>query len=282
MTTYTRPDARAGAPAAVAPAPPRLTGTRLTLRYGDRTVTRDLDVAIPDGKVTAIVGPNACGKSTLLRALSRVLAPTSGVVRLDGTPLGDLGTKEVARRIALLPQGAEAPEGITVADLVGRGRFPHQTFFRPWSDADAAAVRRALDAAGVADLADRQLDELSGGQRQRVWIATVLAQDTPILLLDEPTTFLDIGHQFEVLELCRELNEDHGVTVVAVLHDLQQAARYADHLVVMHDGAVVAEGGPSEVLDAALVERVFGLPCRVVPDPVAGTPMVVALGRRTR
>jgi len=260
----------------------RLTGADLTLRYGDRTVVADLDVAIPDGRVTAIVGPNACGKSTLLRALSRVLTPTSGVVRLDGTALGDLGTKEVARRIALLPQAPEAPDGITVADLVGRGRFPHQTFFRQWSDDDEAAVQRALAAAGVEDLAERQLDELSGGQRQRVWIATVLAQDTPVLLLDEPTTFLDIGHQFEVLELCRELNEDHGVTVVAVLHDLQQAARYADHLVVMADGEIVAEGPPADVIDAPLVERVFGLPCRVVPDPVAGTPMVVALGRRSR
>ena len=260
----------------------RLAGDRLGLRYGDRWVVDGLDIAIPAAKFTALVGPNACGKSTVLRALSRVLAPAAGQVTLDGAAMASFGAKELARRVALLPQAAEAPAGITVTDLVGRGRFPHQTFFRQWSDADDAAVARALAAAGVEDLADRQVEELSGGQRQRVWIATVLAQDTSTLLLDEPTTFLDIGHQFEVLELCRELNEEQGTTIVAVLHDLQQAARYADHVVVMHDGAIVAEGPPSAVIDAALVERVFGLPCRVVADPVSNTPLVIPLGRRAR
>ncbi|MGW9112092.1 ABC transporter ATP-binding protein [Microbacterium sp. NPDC055683] len=257
---------------------PRLAGSGLDLGYDGRPVATGLDIDIAPGAFTAIIGPNACGKSTLLRALSRVLAPTAGVVTLDGVPLAEIGARQVARRLALLPQTATAPDGITVSDLVSRGRYPHQSFFRQWSRDDERAVREAMDATGVADLADRHVAELSGGQRQRVWIATVLAQETPLLLLDEPTTYLDIAHQIDVLELCRRLNREHGVTIVAVLHELNHAARYADRLVVMREGAVLAEGAPSEVLTEEGVEEAFGLACRVVPDPVSGTPLVIPLG----
>lgn len=256
----------------------RLRAESVTLRYDVRTISTDLSVEIADGSFTVIVGPNACGKSTLLRALSRLLIPTSGRVILDGRQIGERPAKEVARRLGLLPQSATAPDGITVADLVARGRYPHQSFLRQWSRADEAAVTDAMRATRVDTLAERAVDELSGGQRQRVWIAMVLAQDTPILLLDEPTTFLDIAHQIELLDLLAELNAQ-GRTVVAVLHDLNQACRYASHLVAMKDGAIVAEGGPSAIVTAELVEAVFGLSCVVIPDPVAGTPLIVPRGR---
>ncbi|WP_024890735.1 ABC transporter ATP-binding protein [Luteimonas huabeiensis] len=252
-----------------------LRGERLVLRYEARTVADGLDVAVPAGRVTAIVGPNACGKSTLLRALSRLLAPAAGRVLLDGEDIHRLPTREVARRLGLLPQSAAAPHGIRVAELVARGRVPHQTLLRQWSDADERAVREALADARVSELAERAVDELSGGQRQRVWLAMVLAQQTPVLLLDEPTTYLDIAHQLEVLELCRRLNRERGRTVVMVLHDLNQAARYADHLIAMRDGAIVAAGAPATTLTPALIESVFGIRCVILPDPVAGTPLVV-------
>ncbi|RKR73771.1 ABC transporter ATP-binding protein [Frondihabitans australicus] len=255
-----------------------LSARGLTLAYDDRVIAEELDFDVPDGELTVIIGPNACGKSTLLKALARTLKPAAGTVTLDGRPLRDYRSKDVARRIGMLPQSPIAPEGIVVRDLVGRGRFPHQTLFRQWSAADEAAVYAALLATGVVDLADRHVAELSGGQRQRAWIALALAQETSLLLLDEPTTYLDIAHQYDVLELCASLHRQ-GRTLVAVLHDLNQAARYATHLVVMKEGRIVAEGDPAGVLTAELVEDVFGLPCEIHPDPQTGTPMVVPLAR---
>jgi iron complex transport system ATP-binding protein len=252
----------------------RLVGSELRLAYDKRVIVEHLDLTIPDRSFTVIVGPNACGKSTLLRALARLLKPREGGVYLDGALITSRPSKEVARELGLLPQSPIAPDGITVADLVARGRFPHQRLLRQWSRDDERAVGDAMAATRVTDLGDRIVDELSGGQRQRVWLAMALAQQTPILLLDEPTTFLDIAHQVEVLDLCAQLHED-GRTLVAVLHDLNQACRYATHLVAMRDGAIVAQGAPAEIVDADLVERVFGLPCRVVEDPEAGTPLVV-------
>ncbi|ORL38634.1 iron-dicitrate transporter ATP-binding subunit, partial [Prescottella equi] len=238
-----------------------------------------LDVEIPDGGFTVIVGPNACGKSTLLRGLARLLTPQSGSVLLDGRAISSYPAKEVARRLGLLPQTSIAPDGITVADLVARGRYPHQKLLRQWSGEDEDAVVGAMAATRVTELSARLVDELSGGQRQRVWVAMVLAQQTPLVLLDEPTTFLDIAHQIELLELCRELNETSGRTLVAVLHDLNHACRYASHIIAMKEGAIVAEGAPSDIVTEHLVEDVFGLPCRIIDDPVTHTPLVIPLGR---
>lgn len=262
------------------PAPgTRLGAEGLRLAYDDRVIVEDLSFAAPDGAITVIVGPNACGKSTLLRALARLLAPRSGVVLLDGEEIRRLPTRVVAQRLGILPQQPVAPEGLTVADLVGRGRHPHQRWFRQWSADDEAAVAAALARTGCSALADRSVDELSGGQRQRAWIAMTIAQGTDLLLLDEPTTFLDLTHQVEVLDLLVELNRDEGRTVVCVLHDLNLACRYADHLVAMKDGRIVAQGPPQEVMTEATVAEVFDLDAKVVPDPVAGTPMVVPIGR---
>ncbi|WP_173164752.1 ABC transporter ATP-binding protein [Phytohabitans suffuscus] len=260
--------------------PTRLAGEGLTLAYEQRVVAEGLSVTIPDNSFTVIVGPNACGKSTLLRALSRMLRPRAGAVHLDGKAITSYPSKEVARRLGLLPQTSIAPDGITVTDLVARGRFPHQRLLRQWSREDERVVRESMAATGVADLADRLVDELSGGQRQRVWLAMALAQQTGILLLDEPTTFLDITHQVEVLDLCADLQETGGRTLVAVLHDLNQACRYATHLIAMRDGRIVAEGAPGRIVDAALVRAVFGLDCRVIPDPETGGPLVVPAARR--
>ncbi|WP_337182669.1 ABC transporter ATP-binding protein [Shinella sp.] len=257
----------------------RLHADNVTLRYDERTISRNLSVSIPDGSFTVIVGPNACGKSTLLRALSRLLKPSAGQVVLDGKSIADFPAKETARRLGLLPQSSIAPEGITVADLVARGRYPHQSFLRQWSRADEEAVIAAMEATRVTDLSGRPVDELSGGQRQRVWIAMVLAQETPILLLDEPTTFLDIAHQIELMDLLADLN-GQGRTVVAVLHDLNHACRYASHLIAMKDGATVAEGRPSAIVNERLVEDVFGLPSVIIPDPVSNTPLIVPKGRK--
>ncbi|WP_051319166.1 ABC transporter ATP-binding protein [Chitinimonas koreensis] len=257
----------------------RLQGRHLRLGYGARTICPELDVRIPDGSFTVIVGPNGCGKSTLLRSLSRLLPPQAGHVYLDGRDIHGYPARAVAQRIGLLPQSASAPDGIGVAELVARGRYPHQGLLRQWSRADEAAVQAAMAATGVAELADRAVDELSGGQRQRVWVAMALAQETPLLLLDEPTTFLDIAHQIELLELFRQLNRDTGRTLIAVLHDLNHACRYASHLIAMREGRIVAEGAPAEVITAELVERVFGLPCLVIDDPVSHTPLVIPRGR---
>ncbi|MFK3735125.1 ABC transporter ATP-binding protein [Streptomyces sp. NPDC088090] len=253
----------------------RLAARGLTLAYENRVVVEDLDLVVPDGRVTVIVGPNACGKSTTLRALGRLLKPVRGAVLLDGEELAKLPTKRIARSIGLLPQTPVAPEAITVADLVARGRQPHQAWWKQWSEEDERAVTEAMARTDVAPLADRSVDELSGGQRQRVWIAMALAQETDLLLLDEPTTYLDIAHQVEVLDLVRRLNRSRGRTVVLVLHDLNQAARYADHLIAMKAGRVVTQGPPSEVVTDTMVREVFGLPAVVVPDPVTGSPLVV-------
>ena len=256
-----------------------LEATALSLGYRDRTVIDDLDLRVPAGRITAIVGANACGKSTLLRSMSRLLAPKSGQVLLDGKQVHRTPAKELARTLGLLPQSPIAPEGITVADLVGRGRNPHQGILSRWSSQDDEAVAAALVATGSLDLADRAVDELSGGQRQRVWIAMALAQQTDLLLLDEPTTFLDVAHQVEVLDLLVDLNRDRGTTIVMVLHDLNLAARYADHLVALADGRVHCSGTPEEVLTSAMVRAVFGLDSQVIPDPVSGRPLMLPVGR---
>ncbi|MFJ7748933.1 ABC transporter ATP-binding protein [Arthrobacter sp. NPDC097144] len=251
----------------------------LTLGYGDRTVIDSLDLMVPAGKVTAIIGANACGKSTLLRSMSRLLAPRSGHVLLDGKAVHSIPAKQLARTLGLLPQSPIAPEGITVADLVGRGRHPHQGIFARWNADDDAAVAAALDATSTAALADRAVDELSGGQRQRVWIAMALAQQTDLLLLDEPTTFLDVSHQIEVLDLLTDLNRSRGTTIVMVLHDLNLAARYADHLVAVADGKLHAAGLPEDVLTEATVRTVFGMDNMVITDPSSGKPLMLPLGR---
>ncbi|PXY31986.1 ABC transporter ATP-binding protein [Prauserella muralis] len=261
----------------------RLHAEGLTLAYDQATVATDLGVSIPDGSFTVIVGPNACGKSTLLKALARMLKPKSGGVYLDGNLISSYRSREVARRLGLLPQTSIAPSGITVGDLVARGRYPHQKLLRQWSAEDEAVVTESMRLTGVLELAPRLVDELSGGQRQRVWLAMVLAQQTSILLLDEPTTFLDIAHQVEVLDLCADLHEHKGHTLVAVLHDLNQACRYATHLIVMRPGGeIAAQGDPSEVVTAELVGDVFGLPCRVIDDPETGTPLIVPVHRKRR
>ncbi|WP_342356056.1 ABC transporter ATP-binding protein [Nocardioides dongkuii] len=265
-----------------APGVVSLAACGLSLGYDDRTVVHEVDLEVPPGKVTAIVGANGCGKSTLLRGLARVLKPVAGHVELGGTDVRRMRPKDVAAVLGLLPQQPLAPEGITVADLVGRGRHPHQGAFRRWSAADSEAVVRALALTDLHDLTGRRVEELSGGQRQRVWIAMMLAQDPRIMLLDEPTTYLDIAHQVDVLDLLHELNQARGTTVVMVLHELNLAARYADHLVVMCEGRVLREGAPGEVLDADCVREAFGLDARIVPDPVTGSPMVVPLGRHGR
>ncbi|MFJ8910081.1 ABC transporter ATP-binding protein [Amycolatopsis sp. NPDC102389] len=259
----------------------RLHADALTLAYDGRTVAEDLGVVIPDRSFTVIVGPNACGKTTLLRALARMLKPRRGSVFLDGQAISSFPAKEVARRLGLLPQSSIAPDGITVADLVARGRYPHQRLLRQWSREDATVVAESMRATGVDDLAERLVDELSGGQRQRVWMAMALAQETDLLLLDEPTTYLDIAHQMDILDLCAELHQEQGRTLVAVLHDLNHAARYATHMIAMRDGEVLATGAPEEVVTAANVEKIFELPCRVMPCPETGTPLVIPkAGRR--
>lgn len=251
----------------------------LTLAYGERTVIEGLDLDLVPGGVTSIVGANASGKSTLLRSMSRLLTPRRGQVLLDGQQVHRMPARQLARTLGLLPQSPTTPEGITVADLVGRGRHPHQGVFSRWSTADDEAVAAALDATRTAGLADRPVDELSGGQRQRVWIAMALAQETDLLLLDEPTTFLDVSHQIDVLDLLTDLNHARGITVVMVLHDLNLAARYSDQLVMIAGGTVAACGAPAEILTEQRVTEVFGLHSRVITDPVSGTPLMLPIGR---
>ncbi|HEY8466166.1 MAG TPA: ABC transporter ATP-binding protein [Solirubrobacterales bacterium] len=258
---------------------PRLWADGLTLGYADGEVVHAVDLVIPDGKVTAIIGANACGKSTLLRGLARLLAPRRGVAYLDGKAIHTMRTQQVARELGMLPQSPGAPDGITVRDLVARGRYPHQGLFRQWTRADEEAVEAALGATDTAALADRRVQDLSGGQRQRVWVAMALAQDTDLLLLDEPTSYLDISHQIELLDLLADLNRERGKTIVAVLHDLNLACRYAHRVVAMKDGRIYAEGEPDEVVTPENVREVFGLECEVIPDPLTGTPMVVPRGR---
>ncbi|MFI5956130.1 ABC transporter ATP-binding protein [Cryptosporangium sp. NPDC051539] len=258
---------------------PELRAEGLTLGYDKRVVVDGLSVDLPPGRITVIVGANACGKSTLLAALARLLAPKSGTVTLDGKSIHSQPTRQVARTIGMLPQSPVAPAGLTVVDLVTRGRSPHQTWWRQWSGDDESAVSAALAATSMTELKDRPVDELSGGQRQRAWIAMAIAQGTPLLLLDEPTTFLDLAHQIDVLDLVVDLNRDEGKTVVMVLHDLNQACRYADHLIAMQDGRIVRQGPPADVVDVALIRDVFSVECQVGADPVTGTPMIVPIGR---
>lgn len=261
---------------------PVLRTDNLSLGYDATPVVSGLSVEIPTGRITVIVGANACGKSTLLRGLARLLVPKGGAVYLDDADLARLSGSTLAMKLGMLPQQPVAPDGITVSDLVGRGRHPHQRWFRQWSPEDERVVTAALEATGTSDLANRPLDELSGGQRQRVWIALALAQDAETMLLDEPTTFLDLAHQLEILDLVHDLNRDRGKTVVLVLHDLNLAARYADHLIALKAGEIVAQGKPSEVVTAAMVQTVFGLASRVIPDPLTGTPLVLPRPNRPR
>lgn len=258
----------------------RLQGQELHIGYDNRAVINGVDITIPEGSFTVIVGPNACGKSTLLKSLARLLKPSSGAVILDGRRIQEMPSREVAQKLGLLPQSSIAPDGITVADLVARGRFPHQSLLSRWSNNDERVVNEAMAATGVTDLRNRVIDELSGGQRQRVWVAMVLAQETPLLLLDEPTTFLDIAHQIELLDLIERLR-NQGRTVVAVLHEINLAASYASHLIAMRDGKIVAEGVPSEIMSEQLVSEVFDIECRIIPDPDTGTPIVLPRAKKT-
>lgn len=260
------------------PVSSRLGARQITVAYRDRVVLDQLSLDIPDGAFSVIIGANGSGKSTLLRALARIIAPVRGSVLLDGADISAYHTREVARRLGLLPQDSAVPDDITVFDLVSRGRYPHQGFLKRWSAADDLAVAEALAATGLDGLADRFVDELSGGQRQRAWISLVLAQQTPLMLLDEPTRALDIAHQIELLDLMRRLNRDHGRTLVAVLHDLNQAFRYADHLIAMQNGVIVAQGTPTALVSPAFVEGLFGLRSVVIDDPVSGRPLVIPLG----
>jgi ABC-type cobalamin/Fe3+-siderophores transport system ATPase subunit len=252
----------------------------VTLSYDQNIITQDLSIHIPEGKFSVIVGPNGCGKSTLLRAMSRLLKPQSGQVLLNGKNIHSLATRDVAKVLGLLPQSAIAPDGIKVVDLVARGRFPHQKWFQPWREQDQDAVDAAMKATSITEFAQLNVDQLSGGQRQRVWVAMALAQETPLLLLDEPTTYLDIAHQIELMDLFQDLNRLQGHTIVAVLHDLNHACRYADNLIAMKSGQVVATGTPNDIVTETLIETVFGLPCIILEDPISGTPLVIPKGRQ--
>ncbi|MGM3160185.1 ABC transporter ATP-binding protein [Dickeya undicola] len=256
-----------------------ITSRGLTLGYAHQTIIDNLDIQLPKGKVSVLIGSNGCGKSTLLKSFARLLKPLKGAVVLNGEDIHRKSTAEVARELAILPQMPEAPEGITVKQLVSLGRYPYQNWLQQWSAEDERMVNLALMQTGTDGLANRPVDALSGGQRQRVWIAMTLAQDTEVVLLDEPTTFLDLAHQIEVLDLLRELNRQHGKTIIMVLHDLNLACRYADHMVAVHDRTAFAQGAPAEILDEALVKTVFNLDCRIIPDPFFHTPLCIPFGR---
>ncbi len=256
-----------------------LTTSHLSLAYDNASIIHDLSLVIPGGKMTVLVGPNGCGKSTLLRGISRLLKPRGGSVILDGQNIWTLPTKELAKRLGILPQGPVAPEGLTVHELVAQGRYPHQSWLQQWSAEDERITREALEITHIADFADRPVDTLSGGQRQRAWIAMTLAQDSDLILLDEPTTFLDLAYQIEVLDLLHDLNAERGKTIVMVLHDLNQACRYADVLVAVRDGHIAAQGAPEAVVTETMVREVFGIDCRIIPDPITHTPLVVPVGK---
>ncbi|SMH28027.1 ABC transporter ATP-binding protein [Mesorhizobium australicum] len=251
----------------------------VAIAYGRSLIVEGLDLAVAPGAFTALVGPNGSGKSTILRALAGQLVPKAGTIRLDGRNLSDLSAKKIARRVGVLAQGPAAPEGLTVLDLVRQGRYPHRSLFGRWSEADDRACAEALALTGIDDLAARPLENLSGGQRQRAWIAMTLAQETGIMLLDEPTTFLDLAHQIELMHLIADLVAARGKTVVAVLHDLNQAARYATRMVMLKGGKIASSGRPSEVMTAETVSQVFGLAVTIITDPVAGTPMCIPAAR---
>ncbi|WP_305883394.1 ABC transporter ATP-binding protein [Brevibacillus ruminantium] len=252
---------------------------QLTLSYGERNIIESLDLAIPHGKITVFIGSNGCGKSTLLRSLARLLKPKGGAILLDGEAIAKRPTKEVAKRLAILPQGPVAPEGLTVLQLVKQGRYPHQSWLQQWSEEDERMVAKALEATQLSSLADREVDSLSGGQRQRAWIAMTLAQGTDTILLDEPTTYLDMSHQIEILDLLYDLNQTEQRTIVMVLHDLNLACRYADHIVAVHDQSVFAEGEPEAVMTEELVRHVFQMECRITRDPIYGTPMCIPFSK---
>lgn len=256
-----------------------LNAQNLTLSYETSVILEALNLETPSGEVTALIGPNGCGKSTLLRGLARLLKPKGGAVLLDGHAIHTLPTRELAKQLSILPQSPTAPEGITVRELVSQGRYPHQGWLQQWSDTDEAALQKALTLTGLLPLADRLVDTLSGGQRQRAWIAMTLAQETSTLLLDEPTTYLDLAHQIEVLELLAQLNTLEGRTVIMVLHDLNHAARYAHHLVALADGEVISQGRPQAVITEDVIRRVFQVESVVIPHPVLGTPLCLPLNR---
>jgi iron complex transport system ATP-binding protein len=259
-----------------------LNAQNLTLAYENATIINGLSIHIANGSVTALVGPNGCGKSTLLRGLSRLLKPRHGSVILDSHDIWKLPTKELAKRLGILPQNPVAPEGLTVHELVAQGRYPHQSWLQQWSHEDEKVTCDALDITNMTEFADRPVDTLSGGQRQRAWIAMALAQDSDLVLLDEPTTFLDLAYQLDVLDLLSELNQERGKTIVMVLHDLNHACHYADHLIAMVKGSIVAQGKPSEIVTEKMVNEVFGVNCTIIPDPHSGTPLVVPIGRIKR
>lgn len=254
----------------------------LTLSYGDTIIINELNVKIPKGEITVFIGSNGCGKSTLLRSLARLLKPKGGSVLLEGNSIAKLPTKEVAKQLAILPQGPVAPEGLTVLQLVKQGRYPYQSWLKQWTEEDEAAVKSALEATGMQDFAERPMDSLSGGQRQRAWIAMTLAQKTDIILLDEPTTYLDMTHQIEILDLLFELNERENRTIVMVLHDLNLACRYAHNIVALKDQKIYAEGRPEEIINASLVQNVFQMKCEITVDPLFGTPLCLPYGRGRR
>ena len=256
-----------------------LKANNVTSGYDKRIIVNGVDITSPKSKISVIIGANACGKSTLLKTLSRLIQPMSGEVLLDGKKITEIPPKELAKVLGLLPQSPIVPEGITVADLVGRGRFPYQSFFKGLGKKDYEAVEEALEIMGITELANRSVDELSGGQRQRVWIAMALAQQTDILLLDEPTTFLDIAYQVEILDLLTDLNRRLGTTIVMVLHDINLSARYADHIFAVQKGNLIAQGAPSDIITEELIKQVFDLECTVISDPVSGTPFIVPRGR---
>lgn len=247
--------------------------------YDHKTVIHGVSLDIPSHQISVIIGANGCGKSTLLKTLARLIKPVSGSITLDGKPIGKIAPKKLARVIGLLPQSPIVPEGISVADLVGRGRFPHQSWHTGWTKKDAEAVAEAMRIMDITELANHHIDELSGGQRQRVWIAMALAQQTDILFLDEPTTFLDITYQVEILDLLTDLNRKYGTTIVMVLHDINLSARYADYIFALQEGTLMAEGEPSKVITSTLVKDIFGLDCTVIKDPVSGSPLVLPKGR---
>jgi len=256
-----------------------LRAERIFAGYEQRTIVKDVSLEIPSNQISVIIGSNGCGKSTLLKTLARLIKLTAGTITLDGKPLGKYPSKQLAKIIGLLPQSPIVPEGITVADLVGRGRFPHQPLFGGWSKKDYEAVAEAMEVMNITELANEPIDELSGGQRQRVWIAMALAQQTDILFLDEPTTFLDVTYQVEILDLLTDLNRKYGTTIVMVLHDINLSARYADYLFAMREGQLVAEGKPSDVITSSMIKQVFDLDCTVIQDPVSFSPSIVPIGR---
>ena len=256
-----------------------LTAERLAVGYNHKTIVSNVSMTIPQNKISVILGANGCGKSTLLKTFARLLSPQNGQIILDGKQVSEFPSRQLAKKLGLLPQSPVVPEGIRVMDLVSRGRFPYRQFLKSMSKEDFAAVEEAMEIMGITELADRAVDELSGGQRQRVWIALALAQQTDILLLDEPTTFLDIAYQIEILDMLTDLNRKHKTTIVMVLHDINLSARYADYLFAMKKGKLVAEGTPDEIITPELMEEVYGLACDVITDPVSQSPMILPKGR---